>query len=129
MSLSGVYLVTPSATRWNSLYDNLQCFLKHYKNLECINSLASNIGLPALKKEDIDILSEYAQVLEPLSKVLDIFQGNKSCFLGIGVVLPLIEKIKRKLTSRNFPNLNPIRDKILGNSVTLYHVINEITSR
>ena len=43
----------------------------------------------ALTKEDIELLSEYMSVMEPVEKVLDILQGEKEIFMGICIVLPL----------------------------------------
>jgi hypothetical protein len=42
---------------------------------------------------------------KPLAAILYIFQGDKGCFLGIGVVLPLLTKLKKQLNQRVFPNL------------------------
>jgi len=109
----GVSLVTPCPTRWNSLYDSLFCFLKHYKTLANVNSLLSVIGLPVMTKEDLDMLTEYMLVMQPIAVALDILQGEKEVFMGIGVVLPLLTKLKKELMLRDFPNLGPLRDKVL----------------
>lgn len=110
----GVSLVTPCPTRWNSLYDSLFCFLKNHKSLENANDVLRSLGLPALTKEDIELLSEYMSVMEPVAKVLDILQGEKEIFMGIGIVLPLLTKLKQQLTVREFPNLGLIRDRIVA---------------
>ena len=52
-------------------------------------------------------------ILKPIASELDLFQGEKNCFLGIGMVLPLLTRIKKKLQDRVFPNLGPIRDRVI----------------
>ena len=88
----GVALQTPCPTRWNSLYDSLWSFLKHYKSLNTANTVFRSLEIPPLTKEDVDLLSEYMYCLKPLAAILDIFQGDKGCFLGIGMVLSLLTR-------------------------------------
>jgi hypothetical protein len=71
------------------------------------------IGLPVMTKEDLDMLTEYMLVMQPIAVALDILQGEKEVFMGIGVVLPLLTKLKKELMLREFPNLGPLRDKVL----------------
>lgn len=110
----GVSLPTPCATRWNSTYDSLESFLKHHKSVEHSATLFTALKLPVLTKEDIEILNEYTSLMKPLAIVLDIFQGEKSCFLGLGIVLPLLSKLKKQLQQRVFPNLGPIRNRVVS---------------
>ena len=110
----GVALVTPCPTRWNSLYDSLYCFLKHHTSLENVKKLFRVIGLLLMTKEDIDLLTEYMYVMEPVAKILDILHGEKDVFMGIGVVLPLLTKLKQELTLREFPNLEPNEEQGAG---------------
>jgi hypothetical protein len=46
------------------------------------------LGLPLLTKEDIDLWIEYILVMKPLAAVLDVFQGEKQCFLGLVNINP-----------------------------------------
>ena len=119
----GVALVTPCPTRWNSLYDSLYCFLKHHTSLENVKKLFRVIGLLLMTKEDIDLLTEYMYVMEPVAKILDILHGEKDVFMGIGVVLPLLTKLKQELTLREFPNLEPIRNKVLASLEKRYYIV------
>ena len=67
-----------------------------------------------MTKEDIDLLTEYMYVMEPVAKILDILHGEKDVFMGIGVVLPLLTKLKQELTLREFPNLEPNEEQGAG---------------
>ena len=73
----------------------------------------SALKLPNFTKEEIELLTEYMLVMKPIAVVLDIFQGEKGCFLGLGMVLPLLTRLKKQL-QRVFPNLSPIRDRVLS---------------
>nr|CAH0113738.1 unnamed protein product [Daphnia galeata] len=75
--------------------------------------IGTKLGLPSLTKEDIDLLNEYMLVMKPLAILLDIFQGEKGVFLGLGMVLPLLSKLKEQLKTKLFPNLNAIRDRVI----------------
>jgi hypothetical protein len=61
--------------------------------------------------------------VKPLAAILDIFKGEKGCFLGIGVVLPLLTKLKKQLKQRVFPIVGPLRDKILARIEDRYNII------
>lgn len=119
----GVSLQTPCPTRWNSLYDSLSSFLKHYKILDTANTVFRSLGITALTKDDLELLLEYMHCVKPLAAILDIFQGEKGCFLGIGVVLPLLTKLKKQLKQRVFLNVGPLRDKILARIEDRYNII------
>lgn len=106
-------LKIPCPTRWNSTFDAIQWFLQHYKNLDNLNLVLSSNNLPSFTLHDLDCLAEYCSVLDPLARVLDILQGENDCFLGIGVILPLLTRIRKKLGERQFKFVNPIRDRIL----------------
>lgn len=106
-------LKVPCPTRWNSMYDSLDWFLKHYKSLDNLNFVATSIGLPKFNDVDLEILADYCMVQDPLARVLDVFQGGKQVFLGLGIVLPLLTKLKEQLRGKNFKYVNPIRDVII----------------
>ncbi|KAK4037613.1 hypothetical protein OUZ56_029644 [Daphnia magna] len=58
-------------------------------------------------------LDEYMKVMKPFAVVLDILQGDKGVFLGVGLVLPLITRLKDLLNQRVYLHLGPIRDRVL----------------
>jgi hypothetical protein len=86
-------LVTPCATRWNSLYDSI-CGLLRWKSQ--LGEMCEVLSLPKLKDTEIEFLEEYKKVLEPIAIALDRLQGDKSCFYGM--LLPTLLTIKRQLT-------------------------------
>ncbi len=51
--------------------------------------------------------------MKPLAIVLDILQGEKEVFLGVGLVLPLLTKLKDQLNQRVYSFLGPIRDRVV----------------
>ncbi|KZS01529.1 Uncharacterized protein APZ42_001780, partial [Daphnia magna] len=109
-----VSLPTPCATRWNTYYDCIAAFLKNHKSIKTVNGLLQSIGLTSMfSKEDIDYLQEYAVLMKPIASALDILQGENKCFHGIGMVLPLLTRIKKQLRERFFANLGPMRDRII----------------
>jgi len=64
-------------------------------------------------KEDIDYLQEYAVLMKPIAGALDILQGKNKYFNGIGMVLPILKRMKKQLRERFFSNLGPMRDRII----------------
>jgi hypothetical protein len=112
--LQGVSLPSPCATRWNTYYDCTAAFLKHHKSLKTINGLLQSIGLTSLfSKEDIDYLQEYCELMKPIASALDILQGENKCFHGIGMVLPLLTRLKKQIRERFFANLGTMRDRVI----------------
>ncbi|KAI9550878.1 hypothetical protein GHT06_000219 [Daphnia sinensis] len=106
-------IILPKHIRWNSLFDSLVAFLQNFKSLEVVNKLFSSLTHPLLTKEDIELLNEYMEVMKPLAVVLDILQGDKGVFLGVGLGLPLITRLKDLLNQRVYLHLGPIRDRVL----------------
>ena len=51
--------------------------------------------------------------MKPLAVVLDILQGDKGVFLGVGLVLPLVTRLKDLMNQRVYLHLGPIRDRVL----------------
>ena len=78
-----------------------------------MNDLVIRLGLPSFSATELNLAMEYVSVMDPVAKLLDVFQGEKCSWMGIGIVLPLIYRMKKVLRSRNFPNLEAIRDRML----------------
>lgn len=74
----------------------------------------NQFGLPRFLPDELDLLAEYVSILEPIAKVLDVLQGEKADWLGIGIILPLLERLKTVLCDKNLPNLYPIRERVLA---------------
>jgi len=71
----GVYLKTPNATRWNSLYDSMKFLLNcHRSSTSKFNTMCDEIKVSRIKKNDSDFIEEYCTAMEPLAISLDILQ-------------------------------------------------------
>jgi len=110
----GVPLQTPCADRWISFYESTVAFLNHLKDLAILNNLVGSIGLDyQFTIEDVSILQEYSELMKPLANALYIFKGKANCFSGIGMVLPLLTRVRKTLRDKFFPNLGPMREKVI----------------
>ncbi|CAI6375146.1 unnamed protein product [Macrosiphum euphorbiae] len=88
----GVYLLTPTETRWNSTYDSVKFFLKNSKSKSGqLFRLCDDIDIVRFNKNDIEFLEEYTQMMEPLAIVLDLLQGEKNMFFGF--LIPSITEL------------------------------------
>lgn len=62
------------------MYDSLESFLKKcctdgkFVNQKVFQEITDFMGLQKFTQTDVDLALEYANLLEPLAKVLDIFQ-------------------------------------------------------
>ena len=76
-------LVTPCITRWNSLFDSLQCQLKFE---QCtLKDLCQKLCLPELSESEVEFLREYCTVLEPIAMAIDKVQGEQFSFYGYAI--------------------------------------------
>ena len=67
-------LLTPCITRWNSLFDSLQCLLKFE---QCtLKDLCQKLCLPELTESKVEFLCEYCTVLKPIAIAIDKVQGE-----------------------------------------------------
>lgn len=81
--------------------------------LDSVNAIAERIHIRPFNHSEIELITEYCNLLEPVAQLLDIFQTEKPVFAGIGIVLPLLVKLKLKLNSLTLNNFTAIREKIL----------------
>lgn len=58
----GIYLVRPVATRWNSLYDSLECILRLKGEGIDFHPLLCTLGLPLFQPSDMAFIEEYCAV-------------------------------------------------------------------
>ena len=73
-------VVTPCITRWNSLFDSLQCLLKFE---QCtLKDFCQKLYLPELSESKVEFLCEYCTVLEPIAMAIDKVQGEQFSFYG-----------------------------------------------
>lgn len=85
----------PSVTRWNSMYDSIVQIVNSRSQL---NNLFEELGIQnqMFKESELDYLSDYCKVLEPLARAIDILQGDQNTFFGY--LLPCLGSLHKKLT-------------------------------
>lgn len=92
----GALLVTPGVTRWNSTYDAIKKIDLIFKTDEVgenFDKIFDELGIKRLTVKEKLFISEYVEVMSPLSSALDILQGDH----GYGYLLPTLCLIKRKI--------------------------------
>ena len=97
----GRKFVTPNQTRWNSVYDSVQCLLDIIKDdLKEFNKVVHEhpIKLQKFAQSDIDFLKQYMKVVEPVAEGLDKLQSEKDAYMGC--FLPIICLITYDLNSK-----------------------------
>lgn len=92
-SSEGKHFLVPCATRWNSTYDSI-CRVLQLKDK--LAEVCIALDLPKFKQNEIDFLSEYCNVMQPLAATLDVLQGETNCFYGM--VLPKLVQLRNSLT-------------------------------
>ena len=85
-------LLVPSPTRWNSYYDAVLRVVEN--SLTELNEVCVNIEIRCFSERELGFLKEYCAVLKPLSRGLDILQGEDNCYYG--ALLPTLATIIKK---------------------------------
>ena len=90
-------LIVPNSTRWNSFY---MAVAKIHSIIEkqtdsALNFLCEKLDLPVFRPNEINFISEYVKVMQPVAKSLDTLQAEKQCFMGI--LLPTIASLRTRL--------------------------------
>ena len=88
-------LLVPTCTRWNSYYNAVVRITEN--SISELNELCTRIYIEVrcFSDREITFLNEYCAVLKPLSRGLDILQGEDNCFFG--TLLPTLETIIKKV--------------------------------
>ena len=89
-------LLVPSTTHWNTYYDALERVVEN--PLADLNDLCAKLDLYGFNEREIVFLKEYCAVLKPLSRGLDILQGEDNCFYG--TLLSTLETIIKKVNAK-----------------------------
>ena len=98
-----VSLMVPNDTRWNSQYDALDQLRGIISQTSGepgevkLRKICEQLGLTALRPNEVSFLSEYCKVMKPLAQALDICQAENNCYIGI--LLPTLLSLQNKLES------------------------------
>ena len=109
----GSLFVLPVVTRWNSFHDSVSDFkMKLDKSQNNLDDLIDKMNLRRITATEIEFLKEFIAVTNPLSRALDILQGDKEACLGM--VLPALVKVKEKLDqlSGQLNHCQPLLDSL-----------------
>ena len=101
-------LLVPSPTRWNSQYDAVSRVIENPS--ATLNELCTSISLRSFTEKELVFLKEYCVVLEPLSRGLDILQGEDRCYYG--TLLLTLQTIVKK-NKAEIPNLSPAATRLV----------------
>ncbi|XP_017841909.2 uncharacterized protein LOC108599532 [Drosophila busckii] len=92
----GEALITPTLSRWNSIYDAICCILLHKEKL---SELCSKLSLhnSCFSPNDIQYLEEYRLVMTPIASTIDFLQMESNLYYGclIPALTSLCIKLKR----------------------------------
>ncbi|KAL4083021.1 hypothetical protein QTP88_028351 [Uroleucon formosanum] len=92
-----VYINVPNTTRWNSTYNAVKCLSDQLQKSEAkVQRIYDESGIPRFDKNDLAFMIDYCKIMEPLSRALNILQGDK--YMAMGYIIPTISWLKRKLT-------------------------------
>ena len=95
----GVALQTPCPTRWNSLYDSLWSFLKHYKSLNTANTVFRSLEIPPLTKEDVGLVKRVHVLFKAISSDSRYFPRRQRLFSGYRHGPTFAYKVKKAIKS------------------------------
>ena len=115
----GRKFITPTVTRWNSLYDSfvrLESVLAN--NSVELNTLCAQhdvLQQPGFTNQDMEVVQEYIRVMRPVAEGLDKIQGETTAYTGS--LLPVLLVIKTNLLKENAKNhfhADNLVDALLG---------------
>ena len=105
------YLPRPGKTRWNSLFDSVRTLAE--QDPKKINDLLTQLKIPNVTNTDQIFISEFLSLMSPIAISWNALQGEKKFFLGC--VLPLLIRLKEKLSSLKLSNSGgKLRDVLIS---------------
>ena len=105
------YLPRPGKTRWNSLFDSVRTLAE--QDPKKINDLLTQLKIPNVTNTDQIFISEFLSLMSPIAISWNALQGEKNFFLGC--VLPLLIRLKEKLSSLKLSNSGgKLRDVLIS---------------
>lgn len=100
------HLKVPNKTRWNALFDALTQIKKIFlqsQGIDMFNKIMDFCELTRFTQQEIQFISEYCDIMEPIATSLDFLQGEKAMYLGF--TLPVLHALKKKMLLREKNNL------------------------
>ena len=85
----GKPFIVPGDTRWNSLYDAVCRLNKIIESKEsALKKVCNTLSIPNFAPIEVTFPKEYEMVINPVSRALDVLQGEDKAYMGI--LLPTI---------------------------------------
>lgn len=116
----GKKLVTPNQTRWNSVYDSVQCLLgviDNVDNLLQFNSVIREypVRLAEFNSRNITFLRQYMAVMEPVAEGLDKLQAEKEAYQGtfLPIICLITAELEEKVQDKEFLQVKPLSEALL----------------
>lgn len=100
----GLTFLNPTCTRWSASYAAVQRIVE--VGIDKVNLCQHRIGLAELSEDDMAFLAAYATVMQPIMIAMEVFQGERDCF--IGHVIPTIKGIGHKLNKMTDKSMAPL---------------------
>lgn len=117
----GKKFVTPNQTRWNSVYDSVECLLgmiEAYGDLKEFNKVITEhpIKLQKFTHNDVDFLKLYQNVMEPVAEGLDKLQAEKEAYMGcfLPIICLITDDLQTKAEDENFTQVWPLCKALLS---------------
>jgi hypothetical protein len=107
--------VVPNLTRWNSQFDAFQRMQRLLSESDDnLHALFRDLDLPKLQPSEVSFITEFVEVLRPLTRALDILQGEQNTHLGY--LLPTISVLKELVQSQEGKTVycNPLIKSIIA---------------
>lgn len=109
VTVLGGVLITPDATRWNSIYDAICCILAHKDKLP---ELCTRLALhnSCFSASDIQYMEEYRVLMTPITSTIEFLQMESNLFYGclIPALTSLCVKLKRVSDSTELIDLKNV---------------------
>lgn len=120
-------LIVPNSTRWNSFYMAVAKIHSIIENQtdSVLNLLCEKLDLPVFRSNEVNFISEYVKVMQPVAKSLDTLQAETHCFMGI--LLPTLASLRTRLEQLTvtLKYAGPLADAVLAGLDRRFHALEQ----